>query len=1586
MKHFYLFFLVLFGFYASAQKVQTTVQSATVFLKNETVVFNAADFKMPEVEKLNAVSGRFVLLAALPVMPSDGLKTICANNGIVFVEYLKQRTYIVSVPVEKLDLLMLLNPLAVTEVKPEWKIDPKIASENAVPEYSISGGKIGIKVRIYDGFSPYFMLDFLRKNKVGFSYFPSFKTIEIPVENGVLYSMISVIAARPEVSFIEPLQPPLQADNLPGVNNHRANYLSAPLGIGKGLSGNGIIIGEWDGAGIGTHVDFTDRLVNMQPFVSGAGGEHATHVAGTMLGAGNINPYARGMAPGATFYAWDFGGYIPYEMDSSVRTNGILMTQNSYAYNPAFDLCPTRGNYDANSSDLDLLVMMYPNLVHVFANGNSRSNNCVSGGYRTVHSGYQSAKNVITVGAVQFNDVNSTFSSYGPTLDGRLKPDVTAVGVNVFSTTSNNTYTGGYNGTSMACPGTSGTLALLYEQFKKVYGFSPYAHTLKAVLCNTSEDLGRPGPDFQFGFGRINGRRASHIIDSGYFWVDSVGQSAFWTDTLDIASGLLELKIMLVWDDRRAAPNARPALVNDLDLEIDSAGVTIRPWVVESVCPSCNATRKTDTLNNSEQVTIKNPVSGKYVIKVIGKEVPFDKVPFTVTYERIKKGITVSYPNGGESMESPSNTAKQQYIAWDAYGALGKFKLEYSTNNGASWITIIDSVSVASRSYTWNNAPASLVTGQALIRVSDKASLTDKSDSVFNIFGVPAQPNAKFCNNQIHLNWARLKDASLYEVYMLSGAEMTLMGTTADTFFTIKNLVNGMDYWVALRAYHKDGAYGPRSISKKFTLMPTEFPPLVSLHPDSFAVCIGESIVLYTQKSGTNPIVSQWQYSTDSAQTWNNLIGENQDSLVLSPVTFANHGLFYRNTFLNVCQNIVTTLPASITTDTAIQFLTIPTDTLVCMGDSVVFKGIAASVTPVSYQWQQNTGSGWNNIASATDTILTIGRIAHNYNGLEYRITASNLCESNKPSPSAILFVRAPLQVFAGNDSLLCRGNGIMLHAIASGGDTSGYVFNWNVPITQNPLFVIPTKDSVYKVSLVDGCSDTIVYDSLLLRVRDALSVIVGNDTTICQGTEVSALAKGAGGVTDDYVFKWQYNSVVNSFANPLLHEYKFTPNSDVLVYVELTDGCTVIPVIDSMYVFEMPDLALFTVQPDTICVGQTAELKVIPQGGLPSQYAFTWDNNPLATDSIQSVSPLVTTLYSVVLQDNCSVIPDTAYITLPVREPLSVTVSNDTTVCTGSSALVYASGSGGLSFLGNAFYSWDNGLGNGSQKNVSPNTQTTYSVIYDDGCSTPVTASVTVSLFALPVADFIVDPNPACANRNLLFSSTTPDIVNYEWIVDGDIKGNNATLPMVFSTPGKHNVGLSVTDINGCIDDTLRVDAVEVLALPVPIIQYVPKQPDVSNTLVTFSHASHQATSVEWVFNNSVFSNLPTDTFSFPTDTGSYPVKLTVFNSAGCDSSLVIWVKVLPHFNFYVPDAFSPDADGINELFFPKGRGYSSYEMSIVNRWGQLVFKGKDQPWNGKAMNTGSDLPTGVYICQIAVTDWVGVVHYFNVPIHLLR
>ena len=470
-------------------------------------------------------------------------------------------------------------------------------------------------------------------------------------------------------------------------------------------------IGIWDGGTVGPHMDFTGRLVLAEPYLST---DHGTHVAGTMAGAGLLDPFARGMAPKARIYSYDYNGDINTEVASAINTYSITMTQNSWGYGDGFVDCTNKDPYNTNSREQDINIANNPTLVHVHSSGNSQS--VCSGGWGTTTG--KAAKNMLVVANVSSGDLLSSSSSCGPVADGRLKPEISGMGTNVYSTTPNDTYAGGYSGTSMATPGVTGTIAQLVQRYRQLNGYNtPPASLMKAIACNTAKDLGNPGPDYRFGFGRINGVQAVRALENNRYRIDSLGNGVSNSFSISVPVNAKRLKVLISWTDPAGAANSNPALVNDLDLTVtDPASTSWNPWVLDAALPGNDAIRSADHLNNIEQVTLDDPSAGTYILNVAGYSVPVGaKQVYSITWEIESAYIEITYPNGREIF-APTST---EVIYWDHLGLTGNQTLQYSLNNGSTWTTISSSITSSTYQYSW--IVPSVVTSQALIRITSGA-------------------------------------------------------------------------------------------------------------------------------------------------------------------------------------------------------------------------------------------------------------------------------------------------------------------------------------------------------------------------------------------------------------------------------------------------------------------------------------------------------------------------------------------------------------------------------------------------------------------------------------------------------------------------------------------------------------------------------------------------------------------------------------------------------------------------------------------------------------------------------------------------
>jgi hypothetical protein len=246
-----------------------------------------------------------------------------------------------------------------------------------------------------------------------------------------------------------------------------------------------------------------------------------------------------------------------------------------------------------------------------------------------------STKNSVTVGAIQpVGFTIASFSSRGPTTDGRIKPELVAKGTDQFSTFPSNGYAS-IQGTSMSAPVVTGIAGLLTQQFRKTFGRTPDAPMLKTLLIAGADDLGNAGPDYTFGFGLADAKASVDLIrdDNGTGSRIRTGTVANGQE-IDMPVTLAasqKLRVVLGWSDPEVLlePNPQPddddllltdkTLVNDLDLRVvDPSGATVRPYVLDKNNPNTLATKGVNNTDTTEEVEIANAVPGTYHLIVKG--------------------------------------------------------------------------------------------------------------------------------------------------------------------------------------------------------------------------------------------------------------------------------------------------------------------------------------------------------------------------------------------------------------------------------------------------------------------------------------------------------------------------------------------------------------------------------------------------------------------------------------------------------------------------------------------------------------------------------------------------------------------------------------------------------------------------------------------------------------------------------------------------------------------------------------------------------------------------------------------------------
>ena len=444
----------------------------------------------------------------------------------------------------------------------------------------------------------------------------------------------------------------------------KTNSLYPGGSLGLDLEGEGMTIGVWEVGGypLVNHVEFLEdsgvsRITT--PDTSSLNPEesfHATHVNGT-IGAKGENSSAKGMAPKSTILAYNSSGET-FETVNAFTNNDMLVSNHSYGVYIYDDDNEQQvddwymGSYTNGAKNWDDIHHEVPKYLKVTSAGNSGNDNYSNGlgyGYDKLTSDKNSKNSLIVASAqVNFNILQtqvtsmriSSFSSQGPTDDGRIKPDITGRGESVYSASNGgpNDY-GNSQGTSMSCPNVAGSLLLLQEHYNNLNDKFMWSSTLRGLACHTATDDAEDpsiinggvylGPDPFWGWGLLNAELAAQTIineqsNTAIIEENTLLNGATYSFTVNV-SDADKLMVTLCWTDpsgplqNNILNSTMPVLVNDLDIRItDNSNNEYLPWRLDlSALPY--AIKGDNIVDNIERVEVDFPSVGQYTITVSHK-------------------------------------------------------------------------------------------------------------------------------------------------------------------------------------------------------------------------------------------------------------------------------------------------------------------------------------------------------------------------------------------------------------------------------------------------------------------------------------------------------------------------------------------------------------------------------------------------------------------------------------------------------------------------------------------------------------------------------------------------------------------------------------------------------------------------------------------------------------------------------------------------------------------------------------------------------------------------------------------------------
>jgi gliding motility-associated-like protein len=421
------------------------------------------------------------------------------------------------------------------------------------------------------------------------------------------------------------------------------------------------------------------------------------------------------------------------------------------------------------------------------------------------------------------------------------------------------------------------------------------------------------------------------------------------------------------------------------------------------------------------------------------------------------------------------------------------------------------------------------------------------------------------------------------------------------------------------------------------------------------------------------------------------------------------------------------------------------------------------------------------------------------------------------------------------------------------------------------------------------------------------------------------------------------------------------------------------------------PGLLVLLVNPNpTICFGQTTQLNASGNNGTPG-YSYTWSPTAFIGGGPHTVSPTTTTMYTVAVSDMNGCSPTPTVITVNVTPQLTI-ISNSITLCHGINGILTPTmtspGKGGpYSFIWNPSAATTSVISvTGSAPSVP--TIVNYSLTVVDGCSPNSTAVFTVNTNPLPAIDF-APVIPGCSPLMVTLTGTSigsgSDIFTWSDNRNG-VLGSGNFLPVTYINSGKYTVTLDVVNpVTTCSNTITKTDHIEVYPQPIASFYADPQPAGILDPTINFFNTTVGANGYYWNFgdpaaingsNNSTDVN-PSHEYTY---TGLYSVNLVATSLKGCTDTARINVEISPEFALYIPNTFTPDGNGLNDVFQPMGVGIDeeNYRMDIFDRWGENIFSSNNfrKGWDGTVKGSSTIAEQGVYTYKVMAKDIMGNKH----------
>jgi gliding motility-associated-like protein len=582
---------------------------------------------------------------------------------------------------------------------------------------------------------------------------------------------------------------------------------------------------------------------------------------------------------------------------------------------------------------------------------------------------------------------------------------------------------------------------------------------------------------------------------------------------------------------------------------------------------------------------------------------------------------------------------------------------------------------------------------------------------------------------------------------------------------------------------------------------------------------------------------------------------------------------------------------------------------------------------PYTYQWSDGT-----TIISTNATITNLA--AGSY---FVTVTDANGCEVN--DSVTLVNINPPIHTSHTSVNVLCHGDNTGSAVLTVTGGTPAYQYAWSPNVGTGPT-IINLYAGTYYVTVLDDAGCTALDTVSITEPDSALIISVVNVTNVtCYNGSNGTIDISVEGGTPPYLYHWSNGFTTQDQNNLAAGNY--------IITVSDAHNCNAYDTVS----ITQPDQIFAHVHNYKLCLGQTIAIGVDSTTGGTPPYTYVWNTG--ATASSILISPVLTSNYTVYAVDanGCPGIVSTILVEVTKAMTMQLTAADDS-ICIGDSAQIFANinGGGGPPYI----ITLNTGQSGTAPLTVVPTMTTTYVATVWDTCHyASIQDTITIYVLPRPVVSFTADPTDGCQPLSVQFSDNSMEPnCTYSWdFGDGTSGITMQNPPHTYYQNGTYTVTLDITSQYGCPNSMTVNNMIHVWPKPSAAFVTSPSITSMLDPLVFFNNVSSTTYSSYWNFGDGSTSLATDPSHHFPA-ADTFNIMLVITSDHGCLDTAYDQVLVKEIYTLYIPNAFTPDDNGVNDVFLPVGNliDPDHYEMMIFDRWGEMIFETRDvhKGWDG--------------------------------------